>query len=194
VLDFSQLTTPEERLDRIRGALTEADLPLGEMDHLLAALLDVPASLPPALSSNPQLQKQKTREMLIEWLRAAQREGPLLLIVEDVHWADPSTRELIAAACIALADTKLFIVLVHRQGHDTAWMDAHKPTDRPQSTDPARDPSRRRPCLEGLARRRRSSTGWSGRAAASAVRRELTRRGRDQRDTSRSRPGSGVGR
>ena len=128
VLDFSQLATPEERLDRIRGALTEADLPLGEMDHLLAALLDVPASLPPALSSNPQLQKQKTREMLIEWLRAAQREGPLLLIVEDVHWADPSTRELIAAACIALADTKLFIVLVHRQGHDTAWMDAHKPT------------------------------------------------------------------
>ena len=60
------------------------------MDHLLAALLDVPASLPPALASNPQRQKQKTQEMLIEWLRAAQKDGPLLMIVEDVHWADPS--------------------------------------------------------------------------------------------------------
>ena len=149
VLDFSHLATPEERLDRIRGALTEADLPLGEMDHLLAALLDVPASLPPALASNPQRQKQKTQEMLIEWLRAAQKDGPLLLIVEDVHWADPSTRELIAAACSALSGARLFIVLAYRQGYDTAWIDAHKPVRLAlEPARPHRDRGRRRPCGE----------------------------------------------
>ena len=159
-LDFSHLTTPEERLDRIRCALTEAALPLGEMDYLLAALLDVPASLPSALASNPQRQKQKTQEMLIEWLRAVQKDGPLLLIVEDVQWADPSTRELIAAAYAALPSARLSIVLTYRQGYDTAWIDAHRPVR-----------TRARPAAARRDRRRRRSRGQRDGAAAGDRRR-----------------------
>ena len=63
---------------------------------LLASLLSVP--LPdryPPLTLTPQRQKQKTLEALLAWLLKEAERQPVLAVWEDVHWADPSTLELL---------------------------------------------------------------------------------------------------
>lgn len=46
---------------------------------------------------SPTLHKERTIERLCDMLQGSRQEHPLLLIVEDLHWADPSTLELLAA-------------------------------------------------------------------------------------------------
>ena len=69
---------------------------LAETLPLLAALLSLPAPdrypLPPM---SPERQKQKTLEALSGLLLALASSKPVLLIVEDLHWVDPTTSELL---------------------------------------------------------------------------------------------------
>ena len=50
------------------------------------------------LTLSPQRQKQKTQEALVAWLLAEAARQPVLAVWEDLHWADPSTLELLDAA------------------------------------------------------------------------------------------------
>jgi predicted ATPase len=54
--------------------------------------LPLPAQYPP-LTLTPERQKQKTLEALLAWLLAETEQQPVLFIVEDLHWVDPSTLE-----------------------------------------------------------------------------------------------------
>ena len=70
--------------------------PPGGGGAALAALLSVP--LREALCAaglSPQQQRQKTLEALVAWLVAEAERQPVLAVWEDLHWADPSTLELL---------------------------------------------------------------------------------------------------
>ena len=71
-------------------------LPPAQAVPLLAALLSlpVPEQYPP-LTLSPQRQKQQTQEALVAWLLAETVQQPVLAVWEDLHWADPSTLELL---------------------------------------------------------------------------------------------------
>src|SRR5262249_55636889 len=71
-------------------------LPLAETVPLFAALLSLPADRYPALALPPQQQKQQTLEALLALLVAHAVREPVLLMVEDLHWVDPSTLELLS--------------------------------------------------------------------------------------------------
>src|ERR1700730_18931319 len=49
----------------------------------------------PSLMGSPALQKRRTLESLVAWLCERAAEHPVLGIWEDLHWADPSTLELL---------------------------------------------------------------------------------------------------
>jgi len=63
---------------------------------LFAALLSLPEARYPALVLTPPQQKQKTLEALLALLMARAAHEPLLLIVEDLQWVDPSTLEFLS--------------------------------------------------------------------------------------------------
>ena len=85
---------PAARLDRLEHALRAVRLPLEETVPLVAALLSVPwAERYPPLDWSPQKHKQKTYEALVAWLIAEAEHQPVLVVWEDLHWADPSTLE-----------------------------------------------------------------------------------------------------
>jgi tetratricopeptide (TPR) repeat protein len=94
---------------------------------LLAALLSLP--LPanyPALTLTPQLQRQKTLETLLTWLYAEAKRQPVLVIVEDLHWIDPSTLELLSLLIDQMASTRLCLMLTARPEFRSPWtMVAH---------------------------------------------------------------------
>jgi predicted ATPase/class 3 adenylate cyclase len=88
--------TPSEKLHKLEGALAQYPLPLLKVIPLFAALLSIP--LPEhysPLTLTPPQQRQQTLEALLAWLLAEAGQQPVLFIVEDLHWVDPSTLEFL---------------------------------------------------------------------------------------------------
>jgi predicted ATPase/class 3 adenylate cyclase len=118
---------PSEPLQTLEAALTAAGIALAEAMPLLAALLSLPlpASYAP-LTVTPQRQRQKTLELLLAWLSTETQQQPVLLIVEDLHWVDPSTLELLSLLIDQCAPMRLCLILTTRPEFHPPWaMVAH---------------------------------------------------------------------
>src|SRR6185503_6946638 len=87
--------TEPERLDKISGYLNEIGQNTPEHRDLVASLLGVVAT--------PQLHKQKHYEFIVSMFGQSARARPLILWVEDAHWLDPSSAELIRDMVAAAA-------------------------------------------------------------------------------------------
>ena len=61
--------------------------------ELLAELLSLPNSTT-AFNLSPQRKREMLFEALLHQLEALARSRPLLMVFEDAHWIDPTTREL----------------------------------------------------------------------------------------------------
>ena len=70
---------------------------------------------------SPQRQKQQTLEVLVAWLLAATAQQPLLSIWEDLHWADPSTLELLGLVLDQAPTARLLLVLTARPAFRPPW-------------------------------------------------------------------------
>jgi class 3 adenylate cyclase/tetratricopeptide (TPR) repeat protein len=118
---------PAEQLRALEATLTASGIALSEAVPLLAALLSLPLpdSYPP-LTLTPQRQRHKTLETLLAWLHWAAQRQPVLLIVEDLHWVDPSTLELLSLLMDRCAHMRLCLVLTARPEFRLPWpMVAH---------------------------------------------------------------------
>lgn len=63
---------------------------------LFASLLGIPAEAGyQKLALSPQRAKERTQELLLDWLRECAATHPVLFVVEDLHWIDPTTLELV---------------------------------------------------------------------------------------------------
>ncbi len=101
-------------VDRLRWELDEADIDPDALP-LFARLLSLPEKRepePPALS--PDAERARTLEALITWLLTRAQGQPLVLAVEDLHWADPSTLELLGLALERIAKHPILLALTSR--------------------------------------------------------------------------------
>ena len=77
--------------------MVQYGLPLAEAVPLLAALLSLPLGTDYApLTMSPEQQKQKTLHALLTILLKIAAQQPVLFVMEDLHWVDPSTLELLS--------------------------------------------------------------------------------------------------
>ena len=89
-------TRRRRRFERLERSLTRMKFALGEAVPLIAEFLSLPAPegySPPQVS--PELQRRKTIELLAAWILGLAEAQPLVLLVEDLHWYDPSSLELL---------------------------------------------------------------------------------------------------
>ena len=122
LLQWDRHETPAARLDTLEQGLRTTGLPLEDIVPLLAALLSlpVPEQYPP-LTLSPQRQKQKTQEALVAWLLAETARQPVLAVWEDLHWADPSTLELLDLLLDHVPTARLLLVLTSRPEFRPPW-------------------------------------------------------------------------
>src|SRR5262249_32312711 len=115
LLHWHHHATPAARLDTLEQALRTVGLPPAQAVPLLAALLSlpVPEQYPP-LTLSPQRQKQQTQEALVAWLLAETVQQPVLAVWEDLHWADPSTLELLGLLLDQAPTARLLLALSAR--------------------------------------------------------------------------------
>ncbi|MBV8361157.1 MAG: AAA family ATPase, partial [Deltaproteobacteria bacterium] len=89
-------TDPEDQLAQLESALLLAGLKPAEAIPLIAPLLNLPASEkypPPPIP--PEQQRRRILAVLVEWVLGAARAQPLVIALEDLHWADASTLEVV---------------------------------------------------------------------------------------------------
>jgi class 3 adenylate cyclase len=114
--------TPETKRAKLKALLGEASERLDEVMPLIGALLGVPSGERyPALSLSPQRQKQRTLAVLIERLAGLARDRPVLELYNDVHWADPSTLELLDLVVERVRAVPVLAVLTYRPEFIPPW-------------------------------------------------------------------------
>ena len=97
VLQFERDETPQQKLAKLEGFLVQYGLPLAEAVPLFAALLSLPTTADYAhLTMSPEQQKQRTLHAFLTILLRRAAQQPLLFVVEDLHWVDPTTLELLS--------------------------------------------------------------------------------------------------
>ena len=70
---------------------------------------------------SPQIKKQKTFEALAWQLEGMSRQQPLLVIYEDVHWLDPSSRELLDMSVERVARLPVLLLITFRSPFQPPW-------------------------------------------------------------------------
>jgi len=96
VLRFEREESPPHKLRKLEGFLVQYGLPLAEAVPLFAALLSLPlpAEYSP-LTGAPEQQKQQTLQTLLTILGRIATQQPVLFVMEDLHWVDPTTLEFL---------------------------------------------------------------------------------------------------
>jgi len=105
----------------LEGALASYGLPLEEVVPLFASLLSLPASRFPLPPLTPQRQKQKTLEALLAWLLKEAEKQPLRFVMEDLHWVDSSTLELLNLIIDQAPTARILVLLTFRPEFTPPW-------------------------------------------------------------------------
>jgi class 3 adenylate cyclase/predicted ATPase len=122
VLAFERDDSPRERLKKIEGFLVQYGLPLQENAPLFAALLSVPLGESYMASEvSPEWQKRQTIAALVSVLLQRASRQPVLLVIEDLHWSDPSTLEFIKLIIEKAPGARILVVLTFRSDFSFPW-------------------------------------------------------------------------
>jgi hypothetical protein len=92
--DEPSAASPQQQL---KAFVAQHHFPPTESMQLLARFLDMslPEAPDPSLVLSPQHERQKILAMLLTFVQEQARHQPVVLIVEDLHWVDPSTLEFL---------------------------------------------------------------------------------------------------
>lgn len=112
----------KENLRKLESFLAKYNLSTDEMMPLFARLFSLqigdsyePSHLP------PEQQRQKTLDGLLSIILKEATRHPVLFLLEDLHWVDPSTLELISLLIKKAASSRVFILLAYRSHFTPEW-------------------------------------------------------------------------
>lgn len=114
---------PAAALARLERVLSQQGCDLDPELPLLARFLGIPPEAGyRAIGLHPLTQKHKLMAVLLQLLTGLATQQPALLVLEDLHWVDATTLELIGLLLPRLASGRLMLVLTARPGLTPAWL------------------------------------------------------------------------
>ena len=120
-LRFGADAPAEQRLADLEGTLRLTGLDPAEHAPLLAPLVDIP--LPPDRATNLPPEELRRRQLaaMTAWVLAGARSQPLVLAFEDLHWADPTSLDLLRAFADRGAQAPLLVLVTTRPEFRAPW-------------------------------------------------------------------------
>src|SRR5262249_190517 len=123
LLRFQAEDTSDAKLEKLEQMLSQYRLPVEESVQLFAPLLSlpIPEHRYPPLNFSPQRQPQKTLDTIVTILLELAEHQPVLFILEDLHWADPTTLELLNLVLDQTPTASLLVLLTCRPTFQPSW-------------------------------------------------------------------------
>jgi class 3 adenylate cyclase len=123
LLQLGRRDPPLVKLDKLEEGLRRSGLPLEEAVPLFASLfsIPVPEESYSALDLTPVERKQRTFDALVAWLLGEAERHPVLTAWEDLHWADPSTLEVLGLVLEQAPTVPMLHVLTFRPEFELPW-------------------------------------------------------------------------
>lgn len=118
---FTSNDSDDDRLDKLERLIRETSANLDPEASLFAALLSLPEDRYPALDRTPTKRKLETISVLVEQLETHTHDDTVVVLVEDVHWIDPSTLEFFDAVVERIQELPVLIVMTHRPEFERPW-------------------------------------------------------------------------
>ncbi len=119
---FAHVDGPAAKLAKLQALLAAAVPPVEDV-ALIAELLSLPsADLAPPLDMTPQRKKEKTFEALRRQVEGLARQLPVLMLFDDLHWIDPSSRELLDRTVERVADWPVLLLGMSRPEFQPPWI------------------------------------------------------------------------
>src|SRR5690242_14881215 len=120
---FTHGDAPADRLAKLQTLLAAAIAPKEDV-ALIAALHALPlADLAPPLDLTPQRRKEKTFEALLRQVEGLARQRPVLMVFDDIHWIDPSSRELLDRLIERVTDWPALLLVLFRPEFQPPWVE-----------------------------------------------------------------------
>jgi predicted ATPase len=118
---FERDDLPTAKLEKIEALLARAASP-DEDVAFLADLLSLPASeRHPLPTLSPQRKKERTLEALIRQLEGLAPRQPLVMVFEDAHWIDPTSRELLDLTVERARSLPVLLIVTFRPEFQPSW-------------------------------------------------------------------------
>jgi predicted ATPase len=125
---FAGDDTPAAKRGKLEALLGQA-APPGEDVAFLADLLSLPPSERHRQADlSPQRKKERTLEALIRQLEGLARQQPVVMVFEDAHWIDPTSRELLDLTVERVGRLPVLLIVTFRHEFQPSW------TGQPQVT------------------------------------------------------------
>ena len=119
---FARDDVPAAKLERLEVLLARA-APLDEDMAFLADLMSLPASeRHPLPNLSPQRKKERTLEALIRQLESLAHQRPVLIVFEDAHWIDPTSRELLELTVERIRRLPVLLIVTFRPEFQPPWI------------------------------------------------------------------------
>jgi tetratricopeptide (TPR) repeat protein len=120
---FRRNDTDEQRLDKLEAVLAQGTTDLSEAIPLAADLLSIPTGgRYLALNLTPEQRKEKTRQAWLAQLEGLATRQPLLMVYEDVHWSDPTTREWLDLLVDRISALRVLVIITFRPEFAPPWV------------------------------------------------------------------------
>jgi class 3 adenylate cyclase/predicted ATPase len=119
---FAHGDTPQSKLDKLDALLAQTATS-GSDAALLVEMLSLPNDgRYPALEPAPEQRRQKTLAALGLQLETLARSSPMLMILEDAHWADPTSLEAFGRTLDRIASLRVLLIVTFRPEFEAPWV------------------------------------------------------------------------
>jgi predicted ATPase len=120
---FKAYDTSEQRLDKLEAVLAMGAWRIEGVAPLFAALLSIPAGERyPPLALSPTQQRRRTLAALLDQFEGLARRQPILLLFEDLHWADATSLELLDLTVERVRRLPVLALFTFRPEYEPPWV------------------------------------------------------------------------
>ncbi len=119
---FERHDDADAKLDKLERLFARLGFNLPEIMPLFAAALSIPCGERyPPLDMSPQRLKDRTVAALAERVVMTSQRQPVLFVVEDLHWSDPTSIEVLGVIVDLVRDARVLVVCTFRPEFDPPW-------------------------------------------------------------------------
>jgi class 3 adenylate cyclase/predicted ATPase len=118
---FAADDTTDAKLQKLEDFLRGAMDGWEQIAPYVAELLSLPAHRYGEADPDPQRRRERTLTALIDLLTALSSKKPVLMLLEDVHWIDPTTLDLVGRAMLRVPDLPLLLIMTCRPEFVAPW-------------------------------------------------------------------------